>query len=214
MPLLNDQTREEVKKVLDTLDKPITLDLYTLQIECGLCKDTHQLLSEIAELTTKITINLHELESENQHADTLKIEKLPAIIIKGEKDYGIRFFGIPAGYEFTSLMAAMLLVSRGELMLKPETKAFLDTLQKPVHIEVITTPTCPFCPGMVVIAHQMAYYSDKVLADMIEISEFPTVANKYHVEGVPRTVINEKIFLDGAAPEDMLVDKIKEALNV
>jgi glutaredoxin-like protein len=214
MPLLNDQTRDEVKKVLDLLEKPIILELFTLKIECGPCKDTHDLLIEVAALSPKITIDLHVLESENDLADTLKIDKLPAIIIKNEKDYGIRFFGIPAGYEFTALMASMLLVSKGEIRLSSATTAFLDTLKTPVHIEVITSPTCPYCPAMVILAQQMAYYSDYVTADMVEISEFPLLVNKYKVEGVPRTVINETYFLDGAVPEEMMIDKIKVALNV
>ncbi len=214
MPLLNDQTREEVKKILELMQNPITLELFTLKIESGLCKETHELLNEMAALSPKIQLEIHELESENELAETLKIDKLPAIIIKNEKDYGIRFFGIPAGYEFTAFMASSLLVSKGELHLTLGTIAFLDTLNKPVHIEVITSPTCPYCPMMVMSAHQMAYYSDFVTADMIEGSEFPVLMNKYKVEGVPRTVINETYFLDGAAPEEMLIDKIKVALNV
>jgi glutaredoxin-like protein len=214
MPLLNDQTRDEVKKVLDLLQGPVIIELFSLKIECGPCKDTHELLSEVTALSPKITLELHELESETVLAESLKIDKLPAIIIKNEKDYGIRFFGVPAGYEFTAFMASLLLVSRGEIRLTTATKAFLDTLKQPVHIEVITSPTCPYCPPMVMIAHQMAYYSDYVMADNVEISEFPLVANKYKVEGVPRTVINEKTFLDGAVPEEMIIDKIKVALNV
>jgi glutaredoxin-like protein len=213
MPLLNEETKVEVKKILDLMQGEVTVELFSMKIECGLCKETHELLSEIAELTPKIKIDLHELESENELADTLKIDKLPAIIVKNEKDYGIRFFGIPAGYEFTSFMASLLLISKGELHLSPATTAFLDTVKKPVHLEVIVTPTCPYCPTMVMLAHQMAYYSEFVTADMIEISEYPILANKYKVEGVPRTVINETYFVDGAAPEEMLVEKIKEALN-
>ncbi len=74
------------------------------------------------------------------------------------------------------------------------------------------TPTCPYCPQAVILAHQLAMASDQITADMVEISEFPHLAQKYQVQGVPRTVINEKWSLDGAAPEAMLVAKAKEAL--
>jgi glutaredoxin-like protein len=214
MPLLDDKTRDEIKKVFDLLKDPVIIELFTMKIECGLCKETHELLSEIVALSPKLSLELHEQESENELAAKLNIDKVPAIILKTQKDYGIRFFGIPAGYEFTALMSSMMLVSRGELHLSPATIAFLDTLKKPVHLEVITSPTCPYCPMMVMLAHQMAYYSDFVTADMIEISEFPLLMNKYKVEGVPRTVINETYFLDGATPEEMLVEKIKASLNV
>jgi glutaredoxin-like protein len=213
MPLLDDQTREEVKKIFELLQTPVILELFTMKIECGLCKETHELMSELVALSPKLSLELHEQESESELANQLHIDKVPAIIMKTDKDFGIRFFGIPAGYEFTAFMASLLLVSRGELHLTPATIAFLDTLNKPVHIEVITSPTCPYCPMMVMEAHQMAYYSKYITSDMVEVSEFPMLMNKYKIEGVPRTVINETYFLDGAAPEEMLVEKIKVALN-
>jgi alkyl hydroperoxide reductase subunit AhpF len=77
---------------------------------------------------------------------------------------------------------------------------------------VFVTPTCPYCPGAVVLAHRMGYYSPKVKADMIEATEFPHLAMKYNVMGVPRTVINETEFQEGAAPENMIIDKIKAVL--
>lgn len=64
----------------------------------------------------------------------------------------------------------------------------------------------------VVTAHQIAYYCNNVKADMIESSEFPHLAMKYQVMGVPKTVINETVFQEGAAPADMLIEKIKEAV--
>ncbi len=59
----------------------------------------------------------------------------------------------------------------------------------------------------------MAFESDNVRGDMVEAIEFPHLSNKYHVQGVPRTVINEVGFLEGAAPEQMLVAKIKEVIQ-
>lgn len=88
----------------------------------------------------------------------------------------------------------------------------MDNLAKPVHMQVFVTPTCPYCPQAVILAHQMAFYSDKVKADMVEISEYPHLAQKYNVQGVPRTTINENWYQEGAAPEQMIVAKIKESL--
>jgi len=59
----------------------------------------------------------------------------------------------------------------------------------------------------------MALESDNVIGDMVEAIEYPHLSNKYQVQGVPRTVINEVGFLEGAAPEQMLVGKIKEVLG-
>ena len=105
-----------------------------------------------------------------------------------------------------------MLTSTGKLNLSVDTKAFLDYNQQPIHLQVFVSPTCPYCPGAVILAHQMAYYSKNVTADMIELTEFPHLAQKYAVQGVPRTVINEVAFTDGAVPDIVLIEKIKSIL--
>jgi hypothetical protein len=104
------------------------------------------------------------------------------------------------------------MVSRGDSGLAADTKAYLAALKKPLHLQVFVTPTCPYCPPAVHLAHQLAFESDLVRADMVEAIEFPHLSNKYHVHGVPRTVINETDHLEGAAPEGMLLAKIKTAI--
>ena len=91
--------------------------------------------------------------------------------------------------------------------------AYLDKLEEAVHLQVFVTPTCPYCPQAVVLAHAMAIASDKVRADMVEATEFPQLSIKYNVMGVPRTVVNETEYLEGAAPEQMLIDKIQAAMG-
>jgi alkyl hydroperoxide reductase subunit AhpF len=91
-------------------------------------------------------------------------------------------------------------------------KSYLAALDKPLHLQVFVTPTCPYCPPAVYLAHQLAFESDLVRADMVEAIEFPHLSYKYQVQGVPRTVINESTYLEGAAPEGMLLAKIKTAI--
>jgi glutaredoxin-like protein len=131
----------------------------------------------------------------------------------GETDYGIRFYGIPSGYEFTSLLESILLVGSGDSELDKNTMAFLDSLDQPLHLQVFVTPSCPYCPQAVVLAHRLAFASDKVTADMVEVTEFPEMGERYNVMGVPRTVINENTYIEGAAPESMLLAKLKVALK-
>ncbi len=212
MPMLDDNVLQEVKKALANMDKPVTLELFSQAFECGYCKETHQLLEELSAANPLLQLKLHQFESDAEAVKQFGIDKIPAIAVTGEKDYGIRFYGIPAGYEFSSLLSAILMVSTGITKLSAEAKSFLDNLAKPVHLQIFVTPTCPYCPPAVMLAHQMAFYSDKVKADMVEISEFPHLAQKYSVQGVPRTTINEKWFVEGAAPEAMLIARIKESL--
>lgn len=70
------------------------------------------------------------------------------------------------------------------------------------------TPTCPYCPRAVLLAHKMAVASDLVTADAIDATEFPELADRYHVHGVPRTVVNDTVRVEGAVPEAMLMAEL------
>lgn len=212
MPILDDKVMQEVRKALVNMQKPVTLVYFTQPFECGYCKDTHQLLEEMASANPLLKLEVHQFDTDKEAVEKYGIDKIPAIAIVGEKDYNIRFFGIPAGYEFSSLLSAIMTVSTGITKLKPDTISFLDSLTKPVHLQVMVTPTCPYCTKAVILAQQMAYHSPLVKADMVEVTEFPHLAQKYSVQGVPRTIINEASFMEGAAPEAMLLAKIKESL--
>jgi len=90
---------------------------------------------------------------------------------------------------------------------------FLDGLQEDIHIKVFVTPTCPHCPQSVVLAHRMAAYSDRVVAEGIEANEFQDLSIKYKVQGVPRTVINETYAVEGAQPESYLIEGLKNHME-
>jgi glutaredoxin-like protein len=131
----------------------------------------------------------------------------------GERDYGIRFYGIPSGYEFSSIIEDIVDVSRGDSGLQPATREALAAVSEPVHFQVFITPTCPYCPQAVRLAHKFAMESEQIRADMVEAIEFPHLSNKYGVYGVPRTVINESVHQEGAVPEPLLLAKLQEAVG-
>ncbi len=211
MKFLNKKVMKELEEIFNGLKKPVTLKFFTQEIECRFCGDTRKLLEEISDLTEKIKLEVHDFVADKEEVEKYGVKHIPAVVVMDEKDYGIKFYGIPGGYEFASFIEALKLVSSGETSLQQSTKDFLDSLSKEVHLQVFVTPTCPYCPGAVILAHRMAYYSPKVKADMIEATEFPELSIKYNVMGVPRTVINETEFQEGSAPEDMLIEKIKRS---
>jgi predicted DsbA family dithiol-disulfide isomerase len=59
----------------------------------------------------------------------------------------------------------------------------------------------------------LAFASGKIKADMVEVAEFPHLGQRYQVMGVPRTVINENTYIEGAVPEQMLLEKLKVAVR-
>lgn len=87
----------------------------------------------------------------------------------------------------------------------------MDRLQRPLHLQVFVTPTCPYCPRVALLAHRLAQASPRIRADMVEVLEFPDLAERYRVHGVPRTVINEVVAIEGAVPEAVLVARLQEA---
>lgn len=106
------------------------------------------------------------------------------------------------------LLETLLRISQGESGLSAESIEKLRNLKSPLHIEVFVTPTCPYCPAAVRLAHQLAIESDLITADMVEATEFPDLVQRYDVRGVPKTVINSTASIEGSLPESDYIDEI------
>jgi len=211
--VLNDKVREQVKQKFGSLRNDVKLIVFTQEIECDYCSDTRSMAEELARLSDRIQVEVYDFQKDSGQVKKYGIDKIPAMVIEGKKDYGIRFYGVPGGYEFSSLLESVLLVSAGEADISDDTMDFLGSLSQELHFQVFVTPTCPYCPRAVILAHNLAVASDKVRSDMVEVSEFMPLAMKYHVQGVPRTVINETIIVEGALPEQMLIEKLRSELK-
>lgn len=195
------------------MEKDVKIVYFTQDFECQFCKETREILEEIKELSDKIEIETHEFNKEKEVAEKYKIDKIPATLLFGEKEYGVRFFGIPSGYEFSALIEDIICVSQGKSKLKETTKEEIRKINKKLHLQVFVTPTCPYCPSMTHLAHQMAIENENITADMVEIVEFPHLAHKYNVMGVPKTVINDKIEIVGSVREEHLLNEIRKAVS-
>lgn len=215
MPLLQQQDRDYLVEKFAELQNPVNLIVFTKENDCQYCPETAELAGELAELSDKINLQTVDYDSNMDLAADYNVDKIPAtIVMRGgdeAKDYGIRYYGIPSGYEFSSYIEAISMVGIGESGLSAETKAWAATLETPIEMQVFVTPTCPHCPRAVVLAHQLAMESDLITGHMVEAMEFPELSAKYQVQGVPRTVINENIHMEGSAPESMMLDKLKQA---
>ncbi len=147
-------------------------------------------------------------------AEALGIEKLPALVLQGDgEDYGVRFFGIPSGYEFASLLEAIQDVAAGRAELGEGVAGTIAGVKDPVHIQVFVTPTCPYCPFAVRAAHKFAVASPYIRADMVMAPDFPELSERYEVMAVPTVVINDTVRFEGAIPEEEFAAKILEALG-
>jgi glutaredoxin-like protein len=209
MSLIPDDKKEVLRNDLkERMVDPVKIVMFTQEVECRFCSDTRQLVQEIATLNDKINVEVYDFMVDATKAQELKIEKIPALAIIGKKDYGVRIYGIPYGYELQTLIAAIVGVSTGKTDLSDKTKAILADVKAPVHIQVFVTLTCPHCPVAASIAHKLAIESEMITADVIDSSEFATLAQKYSVIGVPKIVINEKVDFVGAFSEDLFAEHV------
>lgn len=141
MPMLKDEDRKDVSEQLAGLSGPVRLVMFTQDFECNLCAETRELVEEIASLSDKVEAVVHDFAADKKEAERYGIDKIPAIAIVGEKDYGVRFYGIPSGYEFVSLMEAIKVVSSGQSELSDATREALAKIGDPVRLQVFVTPT-------------------------------------------------------------------------
>jgi glutaredoxin-like protein len=221
MPLMDDKVRQQVRAALAEMQHPVRMVMFTQgqggALECDYCSETREIVQEIALLSDKVTLDVRDFQGDEALAKSYGVDKIPALVLLAggdpPKDHGIRLYGAPVGYEFSTLIEDLRMLGAGDPALSQQTLTALRGLTEPVHIQVFVTPTCPYCPRAVVLAHKLAMASDLVTADMVEATEFPHLANKYHVQGVPRTVINETTHVEGAVPEAALISAVITALD-
>jgi glutaredoxin-like protein len=214
MKLLSEKVERQVREALSSLTRPVLLRVSVREDGCETCGDLATLAEEVAATHEKLSVEVIRVGEAASRADNGGGLGAPAIRLlaadgaKGWRDYGVVFYGTPSGYEFTSLISSLLLVSTGDSGLAPATRKALAGLASDVDINVFVTPTCPYCPRAVVLAHQMAVESPRVRAAMVEAMEFPEETMRHGVSGVPHSVINQRAHVVGAIPEAQLLAEI------
>jgi glutaredoxin-like protein len=212
MSILREDLKSKVSRIFaQNLENEVKIRYFTQDFECEFCKETRMLLEELAALSHKIHLEVYDFVADAEKAKGFGVDKIPATILSGKAEYKVRFFGIPSGYEFTSLVEDIVDVSKGQSRLPPHLVSKVRSISKPLHIQVFVTPTCPYCPKAVRTAHQLAIENPNITADMVESIEFPHLANRYSVMAVPKTVINDKIEFVGALPEEQFIDYVLKA---
>jgi alkyl hydroperoxide reductase subunit AhpF len=141
MAFLSDTDRQEISDIFKDMVQPVTIEYFTQDHACHFCKDTGDLLQEVISCSDKIKLLVHDFIADKTRADELSITKIPAFALIGAKDYGIRYYGIPSGYEFSSLIHMIPMVSQQNPGLNEGILNQLKGITKPVHLQVLVTPT-------------------------------------------------------------------------
>lgn len=218
MPLLSARDRSYLQNLFAKVPKKVRVLVFVdgEQGRCQYCGQTAELIQEVASLSDRVAYEVVDIRQHPERAQSYDVDKVPALVLLREDgtDTRVRYFGIPAGYEFGSLIEDLVDVSHERTRLSESTREKLSRITQPVHIQVFVTPTCPYCPKAVRLAHQFAMESPFVRADMVEALEFPELADRYGVYGVPKTVINDREEVEGAVPEAVMLQYVLAAVGM
>ena len=208
MALLSEQDRQTVRGHLAVIEEPVRLLLFTQTFGAPeTVMIAKQVLDEIVSLNDHLLLEEVNFVLEQDRARQYGVEQIPTIVLlKGDQDTRIRFLGAPAGYEFMSLIEAVILAGTNDSGLTPDSRALVAAhVTTPLDIQVFVTPTCPHCPRAVTLAHRLAVESPLITASCVEATEFMDLSRKFRVTGVPKTIVNGSIEILGALPEAQFV---------
>jgi glutaredoxin-like protein len=211
---LPEKDRAKIQAQLKDLTGEVNMIMFTQEMECQYCAQTRELLEALAAMSDRLDLQIFDFVADAEVARTYGIDKIPATVLMAEEDVGIRFYGVPAGYELNALVETIQDLSRRETDLETEALAGLEDLSDEIHIQVFVTPTCPYCPAAVRTAYRFAQEHERIRADGVEAVEFPYLATRYHVRGVPMVVINEQVSFVGARSSAHFAEKILEAAGM
>ena len=138
--MFDPQDEIEIKKRLSEIDHDVRVILFTQTLNCETCPDTERLLKAVAALSERIKLEVLNPMIDREKADQYGVTRVPAIIIEGDRDYGIRYFGIPGGYEFASLLEDLVATGKRKSGLSDSSKELIAKLTEPLNLKVFVTP--------------------------------------------------------------------------
>lgn len=141
MSLLREEDAIEVRERLKGMPSPVRLVHFTQELNLEYGRETTQLLEELSGLSDQLSLEIHNFLLEKDKAAEYGVGRVPATVVANGKTSGIRFYGLPAGYEFASLLDAILMVSQADSGLSAESREKLAAITQPLHLQVFVTPT-------------------------------------------------------------------------
>lgn len=176
--------------------------------ECALCAEGQALFEEIASLSDRISLSVHDFEAERAQAAALDVDKLPATVIRGGSNRALRFFGLPSGSVFPALVETMIDAGRVGVTLQPETVKQLRKLKSTIHVQVLVSPACGYSPALAHTAFKLGLQSARLAVDVVEAGEFPALVRRHGVSVTPTTIVGDGLVLPGSLDEPTLLRHI------
>jgi glutaredoxin-like protein len=203
-----------------TLVSPVRIDFFTQKQtgihipgreECRACDDARVLFEELNSVAGgRISLTVYDLYGDRAAAERDHVDKIPAAAIRG-LGKRVRHYGLPAGASFPGLVTGIGLLAAGESGLQKATVRRLQHLPAPVHVEVLVGKADQYSSLAAGLAFELAVASEQLRVDIVELDEFPRIAQSYAVRAVPVFVLNERMFCVGLRDETDLTAHIEEA---
>ncbi len=141
MGMLKEKDRKKLIEIFEKIDKDVKIVIFTQEMECPHCEMTREMLEEVSALSGKLSLEVNDFVAEADLAKKYGVDKIPATVLLGDMDYGIRFYGVPAGYEFNVLIEDIMDVGRRNHGLSKAVMTELAKVDQPVHMQVLISPT-------------------------------------------------------------------------
>lgn len=212
MALFDVKVQNQLKEILKNMKDNVKIINFTQAIECPMCKETRAFAEEIATLSDKLSVIVYDQIADKDMVQKYGVERIPAIVLLDSegKDRGVKFYGLPGGYEINSFLGSIIELSGRREELPADILARIKKIDKDIHIQVFVGLGCPHCPAAVSVAHRLAMENDRIKGDMLDSANFVHLSQKYNVTGVPKIIINEKYELMGAHPITSFLDVIEK----
>jgi len=179
--------------------------------ECRFCDEVQALLEELSHLNDRIGLTVHQLGVDKPLERRFGVERVPATVLRGVLNRPAVFYGVPLGQMFRPLVETIVLMSQNHVDLPATAVRRLKRLRDAVSVRVFVTPDSEYCPPMATAAFAFAIENKMVKAEVIEIAEFPRLAERYAVKQVPFTIINDRTTFPGVVDLDVFAAQIVRA---
>lgn len=182
---LNTQIKRQLKEIFAGFSEDILLKFW--RDDSALSEEMAGFIQEVSEISDRIRWEAEEADDERAPW------RLPALeVCKADgKSTGIVFHGVPGGHEFNSFVLALYNVSGPGQQIDPEIMRQIQNVQESVNLKILVSLSCTMCPETVASAQKAASLSDKIQAEMFDLSQFPDLKEQYQVMSVPCLVVND-----------------------
>jgi alkyl hydroperoxide reductase subunit AhpF len=179
--------------------------------ECRFCAETRQTLEELHALSPKLRLQIHELSESAKLAAGLGVDRVPATVFRGQLNRSLRIDGFPGAGLFPPFVDALVSASRGATELDARLKHALRRIQARLDVRVYVSPAGPYCPPMTSLAYAFGLENQRLRVSVIEVDEFPRLAESLRIRAVPTTVLGDRARIVGAIAPDVFIEQLAHA---